>query len=51
MKENEDYYYKTIDFNFASKKEELKKNVDNEYGYNFDCIKRRVIKEDYSKEN
>ncbi len=48
MKNDEEYYYKTKEFIFSDKKDELKQ-IDSEYGYNFDSTKRRVINHDYSK--
>ena len=48
MKNDEEYYYKTKEFIFSDKKEELKQ-IDSDYGFNFDSTKRRVINNDYSK--
>ena len=39
---NSDYYYKTCDFIFLDDKEKMQKDL-NEYGYNLDSTKRRII--------
>lgn len=41
--------YKTKDFIFKDNKDKLKNNILNEYGYNFDSIKRSNITFDYSR--
>jgi hypothetical protein len=38
----EDYYYKTSDFIYLDNKEKMKHEL-NEYGYNLDSTKRRVV--------
>lgn len=48
MDKDQNYYYKTCDFIFKNLKEELQRN-ENEYGYNFDSTKRRIIQEDFSR--
>lgn len=48
MDKEQNYYYKTSDFIFKNMKEEMQKS-ENEYGYNFDSAKRRVINTNFSK--
>ncbi len=49
MDKDVNYYYKTCDFMFKDNKEKNLKDINNEYGYNFETIKRSQNEEDYSK--
>ena len=49
MDKDLNYYYKTCDFIYRNPKERMQRCINNEYGYNFDSNKRRVITNEFNK--